>query len=100
MPIWLGLICMEHTFALQDAKIGDFVQVRGKEWLVEEVSVAEDLPILTLVYISDDSQGEELKVLPAVEVDSSIISENNWEQIGLTSHYLNHIVEYFPKLKI
>ena len=76
---------MEHTSALQDAKIGDFVQVRGKEWLVEEVSDAEDLPILTLACISDDSQGEELKVLPNVEVDSSIISENNWDQVGQKS---------------
>ena len=43
---------------------GDFVEVRGKPWLVEAlVGDDGDLPTLSLSCISDDAQGERLDVL-------------------------------------
>jgi hypothetical protein len=51
---------------MEDAIInpGDFVELRGRPWLVEELrGEANDLQTLCLSCISDDAQGERLEIL-------------------------------------
>ncbi|MBS0244048.1 MAG: DEAD/DEAH box helicase, partial [Proteobacteria bacterium] len=62
---------------------GEFVQLRGRTWLVE--SVSEDgaaLPTLKLACIADDAQGEPLEVLWDAEVGSHIHRDAPWDAIA------------------
>ncbi|MFK4979934.1 hypothetical protein, partial [Klebsiella pneumoniae] len=52
---------------------GEFVQLRGRTWLVESVSDDDGtLPTLKLACIADDAQGEPLEVLWDAEVGAHI----------------------------
>ena len=43
---------------------GDFVEVRGRQWLVEAINDAQpDLTTIKLSCIADDAQGEQIEVL-------------------------------------
>jgi len=62
---------------------GDFVQLRGRTWLVEQVgSEQEGLPTLTLACVADDAQGEALEVLWDAEVAPTIHREGGWDALA------------------
>jgi hypothetical protein len=50
-------------------EVGDFVELRGRRWLVETADTTNsDLLTIGLTCISDDAQGEGLEVLWDAEI--------------------------------
>jgi hypothetical protein len=46
---------------------GDFVEVRGRQWLVEAINDAQpDLTTVKLACIADDGQGEQIETMSTV----------------------------------
>src|SRR6202043_3129633 len=64
-------------------EVGDFVELRGRRWLVEAADPeGSDLAAISLSCISDDAQGESLEVLWDAEIGPQRLDENSWQQIG------------------
>lgn len=62
---------------------GDFVEARGRQWLVEAVDDADsDLRTVRLSSIADDAQGEQIEVLWDAEIGTSVLPVNSWENVG------------------
>ena len=62
---------------------GQFVEVRGRPWLVEAVDDSQpDLTTLRLSCIADDAQGEQIDVLWDAEIGTRIIQDDTWSQVG------------------
>jgi hypothetical protein len=62
---------------------GQFVEVRGRPWLVEAVDDTQpELTTLRLSCIADDAQGEQIEVLWDAEIGSRIIQDDTWSQVG------------------
>jgi SNF2 family DNA or RNA helicase len=62
---------------------GDFVEVRGRPWLVEELrGDSNDLRTLCLSCISDDAQGEKLEVLWDAEIGAIVLDADGWANVG------------------
>src|SRR5437667_9376582 len=62
---------------------GQFVEVRGRPWLVESVDDAQpDLTTLRLSCIADDAQGEQIEVLWDAEIGASVLAGDTWSRIG------------------
>jgi ERCC4-related helicase len=67
---------------------GDFVQVRGRNWLVEASSSVDRAkpsnspPEVALACVDDDAQGERLNVLWEAEIDAEILPAEDWTAIG------------------
>jgi len=54
-------------------EFGEFVQLRGRTWLVEGVAPDHDgMALVRLAGVADDAQGEALEVLWDVEIGASI----------------------------
>src|ERR1700726_698107 len=64
-------------------EVGDFVELRGRRWLVEAADPeGSDLAAISLSCISDDAQGESLEVLWDAEISPQHLDDNSWRQIG------------------
>ena len=64
-------------------KPGDFVELRGRPWLVESVGGdASDLRTVVLSCVSDDGQGEQLEVLWDAEIGARILDTDSWAKVG------------------
>ena len=62
---------------------GDFVEVRGRQWLVEAINDAQpDLTTVKLSCIADDAQGEQIEVLWDAEIGASVLEEDAWSHVG------------------
>ena len=67
---------------------GDFVQVRGRNWLVEGVTTPSRAerhvgpPQVSLACVDDDAQGERLNVLWDAEIDAQVLPAEDWNSIG------------------
>ena len=62
---------------------GDFVEVRGRQWLVEAINDAQpDLTTVNLSCIADDAQGEQIEVLWDAEIGAAVLEEDVWSQVG------------------
>jgi superfamily II DNA or RNA helicase len=62
---------------------GDFVEVRGRQWLVEAIDDAQpDLPTVKLSCIADDAQGEQIEILWDAEIGARVLEEDTWAQVG------------------
>jgi ERCC4-related helicase len=62
---------------------GDFVEVRGRQWLVETVNDAQpDLTTVKLSCIADDAQGEQIEVLWDAEIGARVLAEDAWSRVG------------------
>ena len=62
---------------------GDFVEVRGRQWLVEAINDAQpDLTTVKLSCIADDAQGEQIEVLWDAEIGASVLEEDAWSRVG------------------
>jgi ERCC4-related helicase len=66
-----------------DIQQGQFVEVRGRPWLVEAVDDSQpDLTTLRLSCIADDAQGEQIEVLWDAEIAAQVIQDDTWSQVG------------------
>jgi len=64
-------------------QIGDFVEVRGRPWLVEGTDdKGEGLSALKLSCISDDAQGEALEVAWDAEIGARRLEDDFWSRLG------------------
>jgi hypothetical protein len=64
-------------------EIGDFVEVRGRPWLVEGIDdKGEGLSALKLSCISDDAQGEALEVAWDAEIGARRLEDDFWSRLG------------------
>src|SRR5437899_681100 len=62
---------------------GDFVDVRGRPWLVEAVDDSQsDLTTLRLSCIADDAQGEQIEVLWDAEIGPKVLEDDTWSGLG------------------
>jgi len=62
---------------------GDFVEARGRPWLVEVVDDSEPgLTTVRLSCIADDAQGEQVEVLWDAEIGTSVLAEDTWSRVG------------------
>ena len=62
---------------------GSFVQVRGRQWVVESSGVDYGkLKTIKLSCISDDAQGEQLEVVWEAEVDARLLDGDAWSSIA------------------
>src|SRR5439155_1486825 len=62
---------------------GDFVEVRGRPWLVEAIDDSEhDLTTLRLSCIADDAQGEQIEVIWDAEIGARVLEEDAWSRVG------------------
>jgi ERCC4-related helicase len=62
---------------------GDFVELRGRPWLVEALrDNPGDLQTVSLSCISDDAQGERLEVLWDAEIGATILDDEGWKTVG------------------
>jgi ERCC4-related helicase len=62
---------------------GDFVEVRGRPWLVEAINDAQpDLTTVKLSCIADDAQGEQIEVLWDAEVGARVLEDDAWSRVG------------------
>lgn len=65
-------------------EVGDFVQLRGRTWLVEGLAPDHDgMSPLRLACVADDAQGETLEVLWDAEVAATVHREDVWETLAL-----------------
>lgn len=63
-------------------QLGEFVQVRNRRWLVEDVTdLGGDLQTLTLAGIDDDTQGELTEVVWDAELDAQRLSQDDWPSL-------------------
>ena len=63
-------------------QLGDFVRVRNRRWLVEDVSdLGDSLHTLTLAGIDDDTQGELTEVVWDAELDAQRLSHDDWPSL-------------------
>ena len=62
---------------------GDFVEVRARHWLVEEVEDgAGQAPIVSLSCIDDDAQGDELRVIWEAELGARLVDDDPWSTLA------------------
>lgn len=63
--------------------VGDFVRVRGREWLVEgERHLGDGLAALRLACINDDAQGEATEVVWLAELAAAVLGDEGWETLA------------------
>jgi superfamily II DNA or RNA helicase len=68
-----------HSQSLPQA--GNFVELRGRRWLVEEVEAGQP-SIASLSCIDDDAQGDELRVIWDAELDARLLDDNPWSYLA------------------
>lgn len=78
---------MEAGNVIDDLTAGDFVRLRGRNWLVESGAVnsptgQNDLPIVSLACVDDDAQGERMQVLWDAEIDPQRLPADDWSAIA------------------
>jgi hypothetical protein len=61
---------------------GDFVELRGRPWLVETTGLANSLATIQLSCIADDAQGEPLEVLWDAEIGATLLNHDDWLTLG------------------
>jgi hypothetical protein len=62
---------------------GQFVEARGRPWLVEAVDDLEPgLTTVRLSCIADDAQGEQVEILWDAEIGASVLAEDTWSRVG------------------
>lgn len=61
---------------------GDFVELRGRRWLVQHVDPRRDHNRVRLACIEDDAQGERLDVVWEAEIAARRLDEDPWATLG------------------
>lgn len=80
---------------------GDFVRLRGRQWLVESDSqLPNGLTTIALACIEDDAQGEKCEVVWEAELDKSIETDDLWSLLGRDgADSLNAFAAYIRTIK-
>jgi hypothetical protein len=65
-----------------DLTPGDFVELRGRPWLVEAIDTDTPLRPVRLSCIADDAQGEPLEVLWDAEIGARVLDRDDWARVG------------------
>lgn len=65
--------------------VGSFIRARAKTWLVEGCDVVDAIPLVDLVSVDDDSQGEALRLTLAPELGVEVIDPQDWSPLLHTS---------------
>jgi len=60
---------------------GSFLRARSKTWFVEALRSVGHIPVLDLVCIEDDSQGETICVTLAPEVGAEVLDPQDWSPL-------------------
>jgi hypothetical protein len=82
---WVGAHKLSAWGYLLSDKIeqGDFVEARGRPWLVEAVDDSEPgLTTVRLSCIADDAQGEQVEILWDAEIGTSVLPKDSWSSVG------------------
>ena len=61
---------------------GEFVEVRGRSWLVEGHPSLDDIGAVRLACVDDDAQGEVVEVAWAAELDARSSTRDTWESLA------------------
>lgn len=61
---------------------GEFVEVRGRRWLVEGSPSLDDVGAVGLACVDDDAQGEVVEVAWGAELDARRSSRDTWETLA------------------
>src|SRR5579859_2784862 len=61
---------------------GEFVEVRGRRWLVEGCPMLDDVGAVRLACVDDDAQGEIVEVAWAAELDARRSEEDAWSALA------------------
>lgn len=61
---------------------GEFVEVRGRRWLVEGVPMVADVGAVRLACVDDDAQGEVVEVAWPVEMDARRSDADTWSTLA------------------
>ena len=78
-----GSVNKEMSGAGRDPEPGDFVDLRGRPWLVDSVAGdGTDLRTLLLSCVSDDAQGEQIEVLWDAEIGARLLDTEGWGTVG------------------
>src|SRR3954447_10495127 len=75
----------EQTPDHGDALVGSFVRARAKTWLVETVEAVHENPLVHLVSVDDDSQGETLRITLAPEIGIEVLDPQDYSPLLRTS---------------
>jgi Helicase conserved C-terminal domain/SNF2-related domain len=71
------------SLASSAPRLGDFVELRGRPWLVEGTEdKGSGLTALQLSCISDDAQGERLDVVWEAEIAPGLLEDDVWARVG------------------
>jgi hypothetical protein len=62
---------------------GDFVELRGRPWLVEANKEENSLTTIQLSCIADDAQGEPLEVLWDAEIGATLLDRTIGSRSGM-----------------
>ncbi|KAB7786369.1 DISARM system SNF2-like helicase DrmD [Methylorubrum populi] len=71
--------------ANREKLVGSFIRARAKTWLVEGCDVVDAVPLVDLVSVDDDSQGEALRLTLAPELGVEVIDPQDWSPLLRTS---------------
>lgn len=80
-----GIILDNKQEKLSTLQTGSFVRLRSRTWVVEQVGKLGNIPVLDLISVEDDAQGEALRVAYEPEIASEIIDPNDWSKLFKTS---------------
>ena len=61
---------------------GEFVEVRGRRWLVEGCPVLDDVGAVRLACVDDDAQGEVVEVAWPAELDGRRSGQDAWSALA------------------
>jgi ERCC4-related helicase len=61
---------------------GEFVEVRGRRWLVEGVPMLADVSAVRLACVDDDAQGEVVEVAWPAELDARRTEDDAWSTLA------------------
>lgn len=65
--------------------VGDFVEVRGRRWLVQDQrEPAPGLNTVCLACVDDDAQGETTEVIWRAELDAQVLADRGWSEVAQT----------------
>ena len=60
----------------------EFVEVRGRRWLVEGQSMLDGVGAVRLACVDDDAQGEVVEVVWPAELDARRSHDDTWLTLG------------------
>ncbi len=73
---------LERIVAVSLPQTGEFVEVRGRRWLVEGQPAVNLPDVVRLACVDDDAQGEVIEVAWASELDTRVSNREGWATLA------------------